>query len=52
MLLLFGTMLPCLPIVLSLAAVWVYGAVFSLVHGIQGTTMGSAYALPTRTSCP
>lgn len=44
MLLLFGTMLLCLPFVSSLAAVWVYGGVFGLVHGMQGATMGSAYA--------
>ncbi len=44
MLLLFGTMLVTIPLVSTAESVWLYGSVFGLVQGMQGTILGSAYA--------
>ncbi len=44
MLMLFAGMLASVPFVGSFAAIWAYGSVFGMVHGMQGALMGSGYA--------
>lgn len=44
MLFLFTGMLASVPFVQTLGAVWVYGGVFGVVHGLQGALMGSGFA--------